>query len=263
VIIPVSKSGQVTRVFKKCAQIRKKQLTFAPKGSKLTPEIGRSSADLNRLHKVGRGNNMSLRQRNGFKALAVILAFTFAQVYVQTGFAEPKTGRASIPVPQALVARITFSGGGAGTVNGASASSGATILTGSAIETPDQVSATIDLGSAGTIEVQPNSSILLDFADDGTVRVKVLRGCVKVNKKGPGDAEVYTAEGASEKTNSNRKKLGFCYLNGTLNSMGSTAAAGGAVGGGLSTAAKVAIIAGIAGGTTAIVLGTRGGNPSP
>ena len=47
-----------------------------------------------------------------------------------------------------------------------------------------------------------------------------------IKKNGPGEAEAYTAEGSSEKTNSNRKGMGFCYLNGGLNPLGQAAAAG-------------------------------------
>jgi hypothetical protein len=208
---------------------------------------------------------MSLRQRKAFKALAVFLAFTFAQVYVQTGLANPGTGKTSMPAPQRFVARLTVRGGPSATVNGASAVSGATILTGATIETPDQVSATLDLGPLGTIELQPNSAAQIDFDDNGNVRVKVTKGCVKVNKRGDGTGEIYTAEGASEKTNSNRKAMGFCYLDGKLNSLSSAATGAGssAAGAGLSTAAKVAIFGGIAGGTVAIIAGTRGRNPSP
>ena len=77
---------------------------------------------------------------------------------------------------------------------------------------------------------------------------------------------MYTAEGASEKTNSNRKGLGFCYLNGGLNPIGqaTAAAAGGGGGGGLATEALVAILAG--GGALAVGLIWAfhgGGNPSP
>src|SRR6267378_8383458 len=118
---------------------------------------------------------MSLRQRKAFKAIAVFLAFAFAQVYVQTGFAGPGVSRVSVPVPQALVARLTIRGGSSATVNGASAVSGATVLTGATIETPDQVSATLDLGPLGTIDLEPNSSVQLDFTDDGNVRLKVLK----------------------------------------------------------------------------------------
>ncbi len=205
---------------------------------------------------------MSLRQRKAFKALAIFLAFSFAQVYVQTSFAGPNGGRSALPSPQRFVARLTLRGGPSATVNGASAVTGATVLTGATIETPDQVSATLDLGPLGTIDLQPNSSIQLDFDDDGNVRVKVLKGCVKINKKGAGVGEIYTAEGASEKTDNNRKGMGFCFLNGQLNSMSTAAAGGGAAGAGLGTAAKIAIIGGIAGGTVGIIVGTRGSNPS-
>jgi hypothetical protein len=210
---------------------------------------------------------MSLRQQKGYKAIAVFLAFAFAQVYVQTSFAGPGAPRVSVPAPQRFVARLTTRGGAA-TVNNASASSGATILTGATIETPDQVSATIDLGALGTIDLQPNSAIQLDFSDDGNVRVKVLRGCVAIKKKGPGEAEAYTAEGASEKTNNKRKGMGFCYLDGKLNPIGAAAAAAGGGGGGgglfgLGTAATIAIIGGAGAITTIAIIGTHGHNPSP
>lgn len=246
--------------FQKSTEVGKKRLTCTVKASKLAATLGRISANSIRVH-IRKGNIMSLRQRKAFTAIAVFLAVSFAQVYVQTSFAEPGAGRGPVPVPQALVAKLTTRGGAA-TVNGASSVSGATILTGSTIETPDQVSATLDLGPLGTIDLSPNSSIQLDFTADGSVRVKVLKGCVRIKKKGAGEAEVYTAEGASEKTNSNRKAMGFCYLDGKLNPFGA-AGGGGAAGAGLSTAAKVAIFGGIAGGTIGIILGTRGGNPSP
>jgi len=167
-------------------------------------------------------------------------------------------------VPQQFIARLTTTGNQPITVNGSSAASGATLLTGATIETPADVSATIDLGALGTVELQPNSSVQLDFDDNGNVRVKVLRGCARLNKRGNGVGELYTAEGASEKTNDNRKGLGFCYLNGGLNPI-AQAAVGGTAGEGLSTEVLVAILAGggaLAGGLIWALSG-GGGNPSP
>ena len=212
---------------------------------------------------------MSLRQRKAFKAIAVFLAFSFAQVYVQTSLAGPGAN-SLVPIPQQFVARLTTRGG-AITLNGAAASSGATVLTGATLETPDQVSATIDLGALGTVDLPPNASIQLDFDSNGNVRVKILRGCAVLKKKGQGTGEIYTAEGASEKTNKKRKGLAFCYLNGGLSSSGAGggaaagAAAGAGAGGlfGLGTAATVGIIGGGAAVTTLVIVGTRGSNPSP
>ena len=206
---------------------------------------------------------MTKQRRNASRATAVFLAFALVQVCIQLSFAAPATAPAV--VPQQFIARLTTTGNQPITVNGASAASGASLLTGATIETPAAVSATIDLGALGTVELQPGSSIQLDFDDAGNVRVKVLKGCVSIKKKGPGEAEAYTAEGASEKTNSNRKGMGFCYLNGGLNPLGQAAAAGGGAGGGIGTEALVAILAG--GGALAAGLiwafHGGGGNPSP
>ena len=209
---------------------------------------------------------MTTQRRIGYKATAVFLAFALVQICIQLSFAAPASSSGSVVVPQQFIARLTTTGNQPITVNGASAASGASLLTGATIETPDAVSATIDLGALGTVELQPNSSIQLDFDDSGNVRVKVLRGCVVIKKKGPGEAEAYTAEGSSEKTNSNRKGMGFCYLNGGLSPTGQTAAVGGgAAGDHIATEALIAILAG--GG--ALVAGLiwafhgGGGNPSP
>jgi hypothetical protein len=204
---------------------------------------------------------MTNQRRIGSRATAVFLAFALVQICIQLSFAAPATAPAV--VPQQFIARLTTTGNQPITVNGVSAASGATLLTGADIATPAGVSATIDLGALGTVELQPNSEIQLDFDDNGNVRVKVLRGCVVIKKKGPGEAEAYTAEGASEKTNSNRKGMGFCYLNGGLNPIGQ-AVAGGTAGEGIGTEALIAILAG--GG--ALVAGLiwafhHGGNPSP
>ena len=202
---------------------------------------------------------MTKQRRSISKAIAVFLAVALVQVCVQLSFAAP--------VPQQFIARLTTTGNQPITVNNASAASGASLLTGATIETPAAVSATIDLGALGTVELQPNSAIQLDFDDSGNVRVKVLRGCVVIKKNGPGEAEAYTAEGASEKTNSSRKGMGFCYLNGGLNPLQTTAAVatGGGGGEGIGTAALIAIIAG--GGALAAGLiwafHGGGGNPSP
>lgn len=119
-------------------------------------------------------------------------------------------------LPQQFIARLTTTGNQPITVNNASAASGASILTGATIETPAAVTATIKIGTLGNVTLNPTSSIKLEFSDSGNVRIKVLRGCVLMSKKGPNEAELYTAEGASEKTNSNRTGIGFCYRDGKL-----------------------------------------------
>jgi hypothetical protein len=167
-------------------------------------------------------------------------------------------------VPQRIItARLTTKNNQPITVNGNTVGTGGTILTGATLETPDQVSATIDLGDARVVELQPNSKIQLDFDQNGNVRVRVIRGCAVTRKKSnvlPGEMEIYTDK-ATEKTNKNRRHMGFCALpNGELTQFTPTAA----VGGGLSHGTLAAIIiGGGVGGGLAIYFATRGGNPSP
>lgn len=200
---------------------------------------------------------MIMQRRKGSRTIAVFLAVALVHVFMQLSFAAPA-------IPQQFIARLTTSGNQPITVNGASAASGASLLTGATIETPAAVSATIDLGALGTVELQPNSSIQLDFDDSGNVRVKVLRGCVMMRKRGNGVGEIYTAEGASEKTNNNRSGMGFCFANGGLSSFTQAAAtAAGSGGGGIGTSTLIAIIAGGGALASGLAWAFHGGNPSP
>jgi hypothetical protein len=202
---------------------------------------------------------MKPRQKKALKALAVFLSFAFAQVYVSAALPGPAPG--GVP-QQTLTARLTTRNNLPITVNGAATATGATILTGATIETPDQVGATIDLGDAGIVELQPNSTIKLDFDENGNVRVKVIRGCAATRRKTnvlpgqaepAGETELYT-DTDSLKTDKKRRHVGGCLLpNGQLGSFG---------GGGISSAAVAG--AAIAGGGAALIGFTlsRGGTTS-
>jgi len=201
---------------------------------------------------------MKPRQKKALKALVVFLSFAFSQVYVSAALPGPAPG--GVP-QQTLTARLTTRNNQPITVNGNAAGTGATILTGATIETPDQVGATIDLGDAGIVELEPNSKIQLDFDENGNVRVKVIRGCAATKKKTnvlpgqkelPGEMELYT-DSSSLKTDKKRRHVGGCLLpNGQL----------GSIGGGLSGAALTGIGIGIGGGVLIGVTLARGGTSS-
>jgi FecR protein len=185
-----------------------------------------------------------------------------SEVSVKRGYAFPEPVPGS--VPQQLIARLTTQNNQAITVNGSAVTGGA-ILTGATIETPDQVSATIDLGDGSVVQVGPNSLIKIDFDQDGNVRVKVVRGCVMTNKRSsvlPGEMEVYT-DTASIKTDKNRKQAGGCILpSGQLGPF-SGAGAAAAGGGGISTTVLGILLAAAGAGVIAAILVAGGSNPSP
>src|SRR5436305_132671 len=195
----------------------------------------------------------NLRQRKVLRAAATFLAFCFTQVYVH-GALPGSPASPSVPQRQ-ITARLTTKNNQPITVNGNPVGTGATLLTGTTIETPDQVSATIDLGDAGVVELQPNSKIRLDFDENGNVRVKVIRGCAVTRKKTnvlPGEMELYTDQ-ASEKTDKRRRHVAGCILpNGQL----------GSISGGLAgTTIAGIVIGGTVGGIITVAL-TRGGTVS-
>ena len=191
------------------------------------------------------------RHKKALTALVVVLAFSCAQIYVQASLPAPPPG-----APQrAITAKLTTKNNTPITVNGNTAGTGATILTGATIETPDQVSAVIDLGAAGIVELKPGSKIQLDFDANGNVHVKILKGCAVANRKGNvlpnASTEIYTDQ-ASEKTNPTRNSMGFCL---------GAAGALSALGGGLGSAAIGGIAAAAGGGALATYFAVR--NPSP
>ena len=85
---------------------------------------------------------MNLRRMKALKALAMFVAFSFAQVCVQASLPNAKTPGG--PPQRIITARVTTKNNQSITVNGNAVGTGGTILTGATIETPDQVSAVID-----------------------------------------------------------------------------------------------------------------------
>lgn len=196
---------------------------------------------------------MDTRKKKVLKAVTVLLAFSFAQVYVQAGLPSPAPPGGA---PQQFIARLTTRGNRPILVNGASVSTGGSVLTGATLETPDQVSAKIELSDGSTVEVGPNSKIELSFDKDGNVHVKVLRGCAMAKKKanGIGEADVFTDQ-VSDKTDKERHNAGGCLLpNGQFGSF---------PGGGLTGVEEAIVFGGAAVGIIVGVVLIRGGNPSP
>lgn len=222
---------------------------------------------------------MSNRPPKALKAIAAFLVFAIGQIGIQIGFAEPNSAGTSLTLPQnIIVARLTTTNNQPILVNGSSAASGATLLTGAEVTTPAAVGATINLGELGTIDMAPNTTIRIEFDDDGKLRVTLVSGCVIVNAKKKTEGEIVLPDGTTA-TKSDREKGGVmdvCFPPGAAGptvgqgaaaaagaGAGGGAAGGAAAAGGLSTAAKIAIFSGIGGAAFGLPLAFRGHNPSP
>lgn len=190
------------------------------------------------------------------KVISAMLTFVIAQVFLGLAFAAPGAADKRIEVPVQGGAVLTTQGNKPITVNGASATSGATILAGASIETPDGVSATVTIPGRGTLMITANTKLTMDF-DQGQIRITLLQGCVVLSTKKGTRGEVDSPQGVIGRSDgSNDATIDTCQTK--------TSPAAAAGGGGLSTGAKVAIAAAaIGGGVTALAFALRGSNPSP
>jgi hypothetical protein len=105
-----------------------------------------------------------------FKAVALLLTFSILQVYVM---ANPAGTNASAGSP--LYGHLLVTGNSTVLLNGNSANSGTTILSGSQLQTPQGVKASVQLGAAGRLDISPETNLTLTFSKD-SVDVNVISG---------------------------------------------------------------------------------------
>jgi hypothetical protein len=183
------------------------------------------------------------------------------QVLVGAGIAAPNSGElASTPVVQVISGVLATSGNKPVMVNGQSAITGATIVSGATVETPDQVKATIAIPGHGSVVAEGNTKFAVSFGQTD-IKITLIQGClVLVTMKGT-SGEIDNEQTVLGKTDGlTDGRLEVC----PKRTPGAVAAAAGGAGGlfGLGAAATVAIIGG---GIAAVVIpiATHGGNPSP
>jgi hypothetical protein len=213
--------------------------------------------------------SMNKRSQKTLKVLALLLVFSLLSTASAIVLAAPAYSMAAMQA----TGKLTTTGNQPIMVNGVPANSGDTILTGSTIETPDQVGATIDLGPLGSIDIAPNTKVQVTFASDGTVRVTLMEGCLILRVKQGTYGVIATSEGEVAHSDASKKSaavLDVCLPKGAptaIVNQGAAANAGagaGTAGGtvadeGLSGAVVGTLIAGGAGlGVLGLVLANRG-----
>jgi hypothetical protein len=143
---------------------------------------------------------MSQKRRNGPRAIAALLLFSVLQIGLQVGFAEPGDANSATAVPQQFVARLTTRNNQPIMVNGLSANTGASILTGATIETGADQSATVNLGPLGSLDIAPNTKLVLTYDEQGNVKALILFGCAILTAKKKATGEIATEQGSAGKT---------------------------------------------------------------
>ena len=197
---------------------------------------------------------MNQNRRHGSRVIAALLLLAIVQIGVQVGLAEPNNTTTPVVLPQQVVARLTTRNNQPIQVNGLSANTGASILTGATIETGADQSATVNLGPLGTLDISPNTKLVLTYDDHGNVKALLVYGCAVLTAKKKTTGEIATEQGTAGKTDPAAGGiLNVCFPQGAAaptvtNTLPTAPAAGGGGGGGLfglGKAATIAIFAGI------------------
>lgn len=217
---------------------------------------------------------MRFRYQRDITATALFLIVAVMQTFVGVSFARSPNAAAPAAVQQ-VSAVLTTNQNKPISVNGAEAITGATIVSGSLIETPEQVSATINIPGDVTLEIAPDTRLLVTFDQNGNPRVDLREGCVTLHTKKGTNGQINTSQGVAGKTDPAKDDvLRVCFPRGAAapivdagggvagtagGVVAGTAGGGGVLGGG----AMTAIVFG--GALTAASVGfvLRGDNPSP
>jgi hypothetical protein len=212
--------------------------------------------------------SMIMSGHKAIKALARLLVFSV--LHLSVGIVPAAPGAL-----QGTTGKLITRGNQPINVNGVSANSGDTILPGANIETSDQISATINLGVLGSVDLAPNTKIQLGFSRNGTIEVMLIEGCVIVRVKEGTYAVINTSDGKIASNDAIRKQsavLDVCLPKGApaaIVNQGAAANAGAGVAGGtvaergLSGVVLAGLLLGGGGlGILGVIVATRGDNPS-
>ena len=220
-----------------------------------------------------------MKRRKATTAIAAFLLFSVSQIGLQIGLADTKSTRTAPVIPQQIVARLATRNNAPITVNGQSASTGASLLTGTTIETAADQSATVNVGPLGSVDIAPNTKVVLTF-EQGILKADVVYGCVILTARQNTTGEITTEKGSIGKTDpASGGSLEMCYTQGAAaptvgpgvaqgagagaGPAGAAAASGGGLFG-LGVPATIAIIsAGTAAGITPLFFPDDNTNPSP
>jgi len=186
------------------------------------------------------------RRHKRYKVIAALLLCAMAQLAMQIAFAASTSPTPNAaPIPQQCIARLTTKNNQPITVNGNSAATGASIVTGATIETGADQSATVNLGSLGTLDIAPNTKLVLTYDENGHIKVTLIYGCAVVAAKKKTTAEVGTEQGGTAAKTDSAKGgiIDICFPAGAAAptvGQGAAAAAGAGAGAGAAAAGSSA-----------------------
>jgi hypothetical protein len=190
-------------------------------------------------------------------ATALILALGIGLLGLPTSLAASANSAAPSLFPQQATAVLTTGNNQTIMVNGTSSSSGATIMSGATLETPDQIGASMSIPGHFTLDIAPNAKLSVEFTANG-IKVNLIKGCIVLHTKKGTTGEIDTSRGVIGTADGSKDaRLDVC------DPSIATAPAAAAEAGGLSQTGGVLIGAAAMGAAVLVPILTGGNNPSP
>ena len=188
---------------------------------------------------------------------ALVLALAIGLMYLPISLAATAKSGAPPIVPQQATAVLTTGNNQPIIVNGANSISGATIMTGAMLETPDRVGASMSIPGHFTLDIAPNAKLSVEFTTNG-IKVNLIKGCIVLHTKKGTTGEIETSRGVVGTADGSKDaRLDVC------DPSIATAPAAAAETGGLSQTGGVLIGAAAMGAALLVPVFTGGDNPSP
>lgn len=191
-------------------------------------------------------------------ATALLMALAIGLLCLPISLAAPANSGAPSVLPQQATALLTTGNNQPILVNGASASSGATITTGAMLETPDLIGASMTIPGHFTLDIARNAKLSVEFTTSG-IKVILIKGCVVLHTKKGTTGQIESSSGTILATADGSKDARLDVCDPSI----ATAPAAVAEAGGLSQTGGVLIGAAAMGTALLIPLFGGGNNPSP
>ena len=143
---------------------------------------------------------MLQKHQRATSAIALLLVFSLSQVYVHANLAgKSSLVKNAVTSPASKNGRLTTRGNNPITLNGNLTHSGTTVLSGSQLQTPEGVGASVQLGRRGLLRLAPETSLTLNF-DNESVDVALDSGYATLTTNEGFKGSITTPDGKTERT---------------------------------------------------------------
>lgn len=206
-------------------------------------------------------------------ALALLLSVSVLHQSARAAFPPDIAAR----LQEMLTGQLFTRGSQPVSVNGVQTNSGATIMPGATVQTPDLVGATVVLGLLGSLEIASNTRLQIEFGRDGKVKVTLVEGCVILRINQGNYGAIHNAAGdviaSNDPGRMSEASLDVCLPKGAPSAIvnqgaasnaGAGAEVGGVVGGGggVPEAFWWGLGSSSVAGTIILIIASRGDDPS-